>query len=90
MNSPSGSIAYSTEPPRAVGVYACRVIGESGVDQLEDKFLIWVNSRWHYATADGNGPAYRGTVFGWIGPLPRRLPLLPETAALLNLPPLSA
>lgn len=64
-------VKYNTEhDPAHTGVYACRVDDPDGSGLLVDKFLMWFEGRWGYL---GSDQRFRGTVFGWVGPLARRL-----------------
>lgn len=61
---------YNTGTPTKTGVYACVVDDSRDPNGLltTDKFLIYYNG-WSYP---GSDQKFRGTVYGWIGPLPRK------------------
>lgn len=64
-------ITYNeTDDPTENGVYACRVPRVNVPGLYEDEFLMWYDGRWGYL---GSDQRYRGEVFGWIGPLQRRM-----------------
>lgn len=64
-------IAYNeTDDPTENGVYACRVPRGNVPGLYEDEFLMWYDGQWGYL---GSDQRYRGEVFGWIGPLQRRM-----------------
>lgn len=72
------SVEYTTGAnPTKTGVYACRTPHPIAPNLTEDKFLMWFDGRWAHLGSDQN---YRGEVFGWIGPLPRKLPPAPVTS----------
>jgi hypothetical protein len=67
------AIAYQTGTPPKTGIYACRVPFDAmerpeNNRLMRDEFLLWYDGRWSYC---GSDQIYRGTVLGWIGPLPR-------------------
>jgi hypothetical protein len=67
------AIAYQTGTPPKTGIYACRVPFDAmerpeNSRLMRDEFLLWYDGRWSYT---GSDQIYRGTVLGWIGPLPR-------------------
>lgn len=64
-------IAYNeTDLPTENGVYAFRVPRDNVPGLYEDEFLMWYEWRLGYL---GSDQMYRGKVFGWIGPLQRRM-----------------
>lgn len=58
---------HSGFDPEQAGVYACRVPDEV-TPFVNDIFLSWDEDKWCYP---GSDIAYRGSVHGWVGPLPR-------------------
>lgn len=64
-------ITYESEKdPHEVGVYACRIADPQGSGLIKDQFLMWRGFRWWYLGSDQRCSA---EVFGWVGPLSRRL-----------------
>jgi hypothetical protein len=68
-------IEYNIGNPDEVGVYACRIPFDAmerpeNSRLLRDVFLLWHGGQWSYC---GSDQIYRGTMFGWIGPLQRQM-----------------
>ena len=67
-------IQYNTGEPTEAGVYACRIPFDAmeraeNASLMRDAFLLWYEGGWSYC---GSDQGYRGTVYGWVGPLQRK------------------
>lgn len=66
------NIKYQQGRPPDTGVYAVRAedVRQPGSGFLQDYILMWFLGKWWYLGSDAQ---FRGTVAGWIGPLPRKI-----------------
>ena len=62
-------VHYTTDEPTKAGIYACR-IQDVHMGFMADKFLTWLEGNWW----QGGTHQFRGKVYGWVGPLQRKLP----------------
>lgn len=53
--------------PAQNGLYVAYVDPDMDVPFSAKLLLMWMDGRWGYPGSDQN---YRGTVYGWVGPLP--------------------
>ncbi len=62
-----GTLAINSGNPRNIGLYVAYVDPELDIPYAKKTLLLWIDGKWGYPGSDQN---YRGTVHGWIGPLP--------------------
>ena len=63
-------LRYRQGTPEGPGVFSCRVHYAEVKPLMQDCFLVWAVNSWYWPISNEK---FNGTVFGWVGPLDRRL-----------------